>query len=186
MTKEQIIAAAQRKDAVLQASIDFIAALTGMKPPPIEIAPPETFQPFRDFTERVCQIFDNTSHTADGLTTKTEAPASQATKDVLAERQRQISVEGWTPEHDDDHVHGQMAGAASCYARHINARSWVVIDLDDGPEVYRNEPAPNYWPWDESWWKPTTPRRDAVKACALLLAEIERIDRAINPKEAAK
>lgn len=78
MTKEQIIAAAQRKDAVLQASIDFIAALTGMKPPPIEIAPSETFQPFRDFTEQVCQIFDNTSHTADGLTTKTEAPASQA------------------------------------------------------------------------------------------------------------
>lgn len=34
------------------------------------------------------------------------------------------------------------------------------------------------WCWDRSWWKPTTPRRDLVKAAALILAEIERIDRA--------
>ncbi|EMM2964108.1 hypothetical protein RFP09_002664 [Pseudomonas aeruginosa] len=33
------------------------------------------------------------------------------------------------------------------------------------------------WPWDEQWWKPTTVRRDMVKACALALAEIERLDR---------
>jgi len=32
--------AAQQKDAVLQASIDFIATLTGMKAPPIEVVPP--------------------------------------------------------------------------------------------------------------------------------------------------
>ena len=110
-------------------------------------------------------------------------PASHAVKDVLAERQRQINVEGWTPELDDDRVDGQMAGAASCYAKHVNARSWVATDLDNGPEIYRTEPTPDNWPWDESWWKPTTPRRDAVKACALLLAEIERIDRATNHKE---
>lgn len=34
------------------------------------------------------------------------------------------------------------------------------------------------WPWDEQWWKPSTARRDMVKACALGLAEIERLDRA--------
>ncbi|HHW2459226.1 TPA: AAA family ATPase [Pseudomonas aeruginosa] len=34
------------------------------------------------------------------------------------------------------------------------------------------------WPWDEQWWKPTSARRDLVKACALALAEIERLDRA--------
>lgn len=32
-------------------------------------------------------------------------------------------------------------------------------------------------PWDEKWWKPKNPRRDLVKAGALILAEIERIDR---------
>src|SRR5690606_14560718 len=30
-------------------------------------------------------------------------PPSDATRDVLAERERQKSGEGWTPEHDDEH-----------------------------------------------------------------------------------
>jgi hypothetical protein len=34
------------------------------------------------------------------------------------------------------------------------------------------------WPWDRKWWKPTDRRRDLVKAAALILAEIERLDRA--------
>ncbi len=34
------------------------------------------------------------------------------------------------------------------------------------------------WPWGQQWWNPTTTRRDLVKACALALAEIERLDRA--------
>lgn len=49
--------AAQQKDAVLQASIDFIASLTGMKPPDIEIAPPEIFAPFKTFADQICEIF---------------------------------------------------------------------------------------------------------------------------------
>lgn len=100
---------------------------------------------------------------------------TQAARDVLAERQRQISAEGWTPEHDDKHDSGEMAGAAGCYARHVNARSWVVGMENDN---YADEPAPDGWPWDAAWWKPTTPRRDLVKAGALILAELERIDRA--------
>ncbi|STB30253.1 hypothetical protein [Citrobacter koseri] len=35
--------------------------------------------------------------------------------DVIAERQRQQSVEGWTPEHDDEHCNGELAMAAVCY-----------------------------------------------------------------------
>jgi len=34
------------------------------------------------------------------------------------------------------------------------------------------------WPWAEKWWKPKNERRDLVKAAALILAEIERLDRA--------
>lgn len=52
---------AARKDAVFQASIEFIGTLTGMTPPPIEVAPPEVFAPFRDFTNNVCAIFENTA-----------------------------------------------------------------------------------------------------------------------------
>lgn len=93
---------------------------------------------------------------------------SQAAKDVLAERQRQISVEGWTAEHDDQHLTAykepEMAIAAACYA--------MVGVLK--PEDIVN----TWWPWSPECWKPTTPRRNRVKACALLLAEIERFDRA--------
>lgn len=95
--------------------------------------------------------------------------------DVIAERHRQVSAEGWTPEHDDQYEHGQLAGAASCYARHVNARGWI---FNTDPGSYQAETESTNWPWHHEWWKPTSPRRDLVKAGALILAEIERIDRA--------
>lgn len=107
---------------------------------------------------------------------------TQAARDVLSERRRQIEKEGWSASHDDEHTAGQLAGAAACYARHVNARGWVI---DTPFDTYATEDAPNGWPWDESWWKPTTPRRDLVKAAALILAEIERLDRAAQKPEAA-
>ena len=103
------------------------------------------------------------------------APLSAAITDIIAERQRQQSVEGWTPEHDEQHTSGELAGAAACYARHVNGRQWVYPTR---PESYASEKAPNEWPWHEEWWKPTNPRRDLVKAGAFIAAEIERIDRA--------
>ncbi|NQE78590.1 hypothetical protein A8L50_05305 [Pantoea ananatis] len=104
----------------------------------------------------------------------TAQPVSDAANDVLAERQRQVSQEGWTPEHDDTHSSGEMAGAAACYARHVNGRKWVY---QSRPDDYSSEEAPESWPWDEAWWKPKSPRKDLVRAAALLIAEIERLDR---------
>ncbi|HFH2578088.1 hypothetical protein [Pseudomonas aeruginosa] len=95
----------------------------------------------------------------------------QAWIDVQEERRRQITAEGWTPEHDDEHADGQMAQAAGCYALHAGG---IGTDWPDG----RQNGAALFWPWDKDSWKPTTPRRDLVKACALALAEIERLDRA--------
>ncbi|EPG3670958.1 hypothetical protein OPQ97_002196 [Pseudomonas aeruginosa] len=93
----------------------------------------------------------------------------QAWLDVQAERRRQINAEGWTPEHDDEHADGQMARAAACYALAGSSAP------NDGTAALLVSLA---WPWDEQWWKPSTARRDLVKACALALAEIERLDRA--------
>ena len=107
--------------------------------------------------------------------TATPAPSdkiAEAARDVLAERQRQISAEGWAPEHDDQHSSGQMALAAACYA--------LVGSIDRSPGAFKT-PLQN-WPWQASWWKPTTPRRDLVKAGALIIAEIERLDRALAGK----
>ncbi|EIH9536937.1 ead/Ea22-like family protein [Escherichia coli] len=82
--------------------------------------------------------------------------------DVIAERQRQQSVEGWMPEHDDQYSKSQLLWASSCYV--LNA-------------IHPFNRIPFDWPWTPEWWKPTNPRRDLVKAGALILAEIERIDR---------
>ncbi|HGT3093183.1 TPA: hypothetical protein ACM2XW_004522 [Pseudomonas aeruginosa] len=87
----------------------------------------------------------------------------QAWLDVQAERRRQVEAEGWTPEHDDEHADGQMAQAAGSSAPNDGTAA-LLVSLA--------------WPWDEQWWKPSTARRDMVKACALALAEIERLDRA--------
>lgn len=94
-----------------------------------------------------------------------------AAADVLAERKRQVMTEGWTPEHDDQHVNFEMAIAGGLYA----------ISAVDSHHKLRNS-APSAWPWDRKWWKPDGPRRDLVKAGALILAEIERLDRAAGIK----
>lgn len=92
---------------------------------------------------------------------------TKALLDVVAERQRQVSVEDWTPDHDDQQKNGELACAAACYAEHASwRRTFPIVS------------APRDWPWERAWWKPSTPRRDLVKAAALILAEIERIDRA--------
>ena len=94
----------------------------------------------------------------------------QAWLDVQAERRRQVEAEGWTPKHDDEHADGQMAQAAGCYALHAGG---IGTDWPDGLQ----NGAALFWPWDRDSWKPSTARRDLIKAGALILAEIERIDR---------
>lgn len=96
---------------------------------------------------------------------------TQAATDVIAERARQVEGEGRRPEQDDQYTEGQLAEAASSYAIHATLytteqiRKWDTVNFA-------------IWPWNRTWWKPTTRRRNLVKAAALLLAEIERLDRA--------
>ena len=90
---------------------------------------------------------------------------------VLAERRRQVSEEWWTPQHDDKHTEGEIARAGACYAYMAGAG-------DDGRRHVLATGVPYLWPWSREWWKPTDRRRDLVKAGALILAEIERLDRA--------
>ena len=112
---------------------------------------------------------------ADALLAERAAPKGQveaqstASRDVFAERQRQIDIEGWTPEHDDEHEDYQLASAAACYAK---AAAWAGIT---GSMAMQS--VPQDWPWDGDWWKPVDSRRALVKAGALILAEIERLDR---------
>jgi hypothetical protein len=98
------------------------------------------------------------------------APA--AARDVLAERRRQVEAEGYDPEHDDAHPNEEIAAYAALYAMPPAARDWPVTETGYGDTF-----GAALCPVD---WHPKfgDRRRELVKAAALLLAEIERIDRA--------
>jgi hypothetical protein len=89
--------------------------------------------------------------------------------ELISERVRQIMEEGRAPAHDDDQDNGQLAKAAVSYAEVSTWRDEV-----------RAMVIPFSWPWPTSWWKPKDRRRDLVRAGALIIAEIERLDRAAS------
>jgi len=88
---------------------------------------------------------------------------TKAECDVLDERRRQHEVEGWTPEHDDQHKNGEIPRAAGLYAISAGFASKYL----EGET--KTCPVPDGWPWADKWWKPANARRDLVKAGALNL-----------------
>lgn len=91
-------------------------------------------------------------------------PSTQVAMEILRERLRQQEVEGFDQAHDDAmNARGELRGAALSYV-------WGALT-----GVVAHPPA--WWPWESRWWKPTDVRRCLVKAAALIIAEIERIDR---------
>jgi hypothetical protein len=90
--------------------------------------------------------------------------------DIIAERNRQSDVEGFYVERDDKYINGELARAAAAYA----LPAGFPVGTESGKKILRKP----IWPWDRSWYKPTTPRRDLIKAAALIIAELERLDRA--------
>ncbi|EPQ8800652.1 hypothetical protein ACUW02_006885 [Pseudomonas aeruginosa] len=100
----------------------------------------------------------------DGLRSLAAAPGKevpQAWLDVQAERRRQVEAEGWTPDHDDLYCAAELPRAAAAY-------------ILSGA----NDEAPAIWPFSAKWWKPRDARANYMRAGALILAEIERLDRA--------
>jgi len=92
---------------------------------------------------------------------------------IAAERLRQVEQEGWTPEHDDSHAGGDLAKAAAAYAMSASSDANHAA----AQRLAENKLAPTMWPWCSSWWKPASRRRDLIKAGALIVAELERLDR---------
>lgn len=88
---------------------------------------------------------------------------------IVKERQRQITEEGYDPVHDDEHLKGELAIAALCYAQAAKENSRTIL---------------SWWPWDAEYWKPCKKdsievdrERCLVKAGALIYAEIDRLNR---------
>jgi hypothetical protein len=114
-----------------------------------------------------------------------EVERSTAIDDIAAERCRQVEVEGWAPEHDDEHGGGELAKAAASYALHGRwfghlRRAEFDPTGDRGQREGQRDLQlpPQMWPWEWRWWKPRSFRENLVRAGALIIAEIERIDRA--------
>lgn len=112
------------------------------------------------------------------------APPSGVIEEIAGERARQIKQEKWSAGHDDEHRNGELSRAAACYAAHASAYQRVASDVTIAAyqSVEPQHSALQYgWPWSPKWWKPKAPRRDLIRAAALIVAEIERLDRAVNP-----
>ena len=107
--------------------------------------------------------------------------------EIAAERKRQIEGEGYDAAHDDAQEDGQIAMAAVCY---IAPDLVYLKDERANATIYRDP-----WPWEKRFDKrlyngniikpndlcSTMKRRELlVKAGALLVAEIERLDRAAS------
>lgn len=92
---------------------------------------------------------------------------SYVTAKVLAEigreRTAQILVHGWTREHDDSHTVEELAHAGASYAALLTGR--------------HGHSPPGLWPFEDAAWNPKDKRHDLIRAAALIVAAIERLDR---------
>lgn len=98
---------------------------------------------------------------------------AKAIMDVFRERHRQQheqAGEGFTAEHDDRHAKGELVAAAVCYVLSQCKRLTMGMLVDVVNRI---------WPFEVKWLaKGHGDRRSLVIAAALLIAEIERLDRA--------
>ena len=96
---------------------------------------------------------------------------------ISEERKRQIEIEGWTAEHDDEHRCGELSDATACYATRGYWRNYQ-----------RNPAYCMIWPFSLDWWKPMADDllgeeyidgriKELSKAGALIAAEIDRLQR---------
>ena len=96
---------------------------------------------------------------------------------IARERLRQVELEEWSPEHDNEHTGRQLAAAAACYAA-AGARDDGMDDID---VTVRGVP---FWPWDKKRdkRKQHDQLRCLIIAGALCAAEIDRLHRASTPQ----
>lgn len=83
---------------------------------------------------------------------------NRAWNEVMSERVRQQTREGFGPERDDAYEHDELVRAAEAYRRR----------------------EPGLWPWGSWLLKFRTRRRDLAKAGALYMAESDRLVRRAN------
>lgn len=100
---------------------------------------------------------------------------------IAAERLRQITAKGFTHEHDDLHIGGELAAAGASYALYAGFQN-AGCDADD-LKAEKRSIAGNDWPFERASFNPDAEAIDnLVKAGALIVAEIERLQRLSDAK----
>jgi hypothetical protein len=94
----------------------------------------------------------------------------------LAERMRQVSAEGYAFEHDDNHALGELAAAAACYALPVAVYTGCLAPFPPRGTLGLKL-ANHVWPWAPGSFRRKSRREDLIRAAALLIAEVERLDR---------
>lgn len=130
-----------------------------------------------------CGCDEAANKVIDALQESGNLAMTRASADVLREREAHHSREGFTNAKDDQYAPGVLGAAGAAYAIAASDKVHPLFQKDS--TFYTR--SPDIWPWSENWWKPTNPRRALVKAAALIIAEIEKMDRAAaNPKGGAQ
>ncbi|MDF2381340.1 hypothetical protein JMG10_07680 [Nostoc ellipsosporum NOK] len=104
-----------------------------------------------------------------------------AIQKIAEERQRQIDKKGYCQTHDQDHDKAELASAAAAYTTSyvVNTQAKASEDkITRRRLAVMNTSIGLIWPFHGGEFKPNyeNPIRDLIKAGALIVAEIERIE----------
>lgn len=110
---------------------------------------------------------------------------------IAEERQRQIDVEKWDLKHDSDYKHGELVGAAMCYAaayvnKHFPEDKPVLraqVYIPPKSELFITGKVRNTGKWVDAWpWSKEYDKREKhdklrclVISAALIASEIDRL-----------
>ncbi len=96
---------------------------------------------------------------------------SYVLKDVRRVREYQVK-KGYDADHDDQYTRAELTDAAMAF---VIAGDLITLENEAKEHQY----APQLlWPWKDTTFKPAEAARDNyIAAIALLVAEVERIDR---------
>lgn len=93
--------------------------------------------------------------------------------EINRERIRQRRAERYTYAHDDEHDRGELAAAAAYYAMFSHYLLWPC-SIESGMIL---DAADACWPFRPEQRNPKEVRNNLIRAGALIVAEIERLDR---------
>lgn len=107
---------------------------------------------------------------------------------IAAERRRQVEALGYSTQRDDVYAFGELGRAAGAYITAERQRAWHGAAVVGRPWALATFCG---WPWELDSFKPATDDtpasriRELTKAGALIVAEIERLQRLMAKAGAA-